>query len=1163
MGFIKKFQCQHCQGIVETEFDDDYVICGHCESACQVPKEFGPGVVIDDFVVAKLLGEGGMGNVYLAHQFSLDRKVALKILKDDFLKDPKFKDEFIYEARNVACLNHPNIIQAYKVGEENGMVFFAMEYVEGRNLQDILKEDGAITEKLALSIAMEIVSALGYGWDSRKLVHRDIKPENIMICSDGTAKLMDLGLSLRDGDDKDDGDTIAGTPQYISPEQILGTEMDIRGDFYCLGATLYHLVSGKLPFEGSLKEIIKKHLAEKPKSLRKVAPHVNSFFAKIIHKMMSKKPEDRYDSAKSLLNAFQKDMQIIIDEEHGKKHFKVNTQTNIKTATNSTERVQRKKKKDPLVIASLVMLGILIGGFFIIRLFMSGGSQPSPVEETVKTEVASSGAGSHIVSQPVEAEDQALLPDQGLYVSMFNIKMDDKNRAKELGLVKIGERDYFNARALTPRKDFYKLLYEGYITLPYSETYLFHLKADDSVTLFIGNRKVGSAGGNGGSFTKMFDKGTYPIRVEYLQHTAAKSINIEVESISVNRTKLPKEWLTKSAEVQNIELDESKPGLDYAVYTDMESFAGMSTRPPDKSGTISDLKTLLAQEKGKYVASFNGILKLPKAGRYTFYLKSHNRSHVYFDDILKLDHAPSFDNDCVREIQFMSELAKIEIDYSQKGGKELLDLEIEGEGLPRQSIPAEWFFINPSDEFLVKRKSTIDREKADALTKSDKKGELQFEVFNKPINELRSMRNMKPDKAGVTANLASGTGGLKENFGLRFTGKIDIPITDNYMFQLDSDDTCDVFIKGKKIVGDRADGQVKTGTVYLEKGKHDIEVLYQQGGGDKKLKLWLKSSQIPLTRVPSHWFSLPDGTSAKEPETTINEKGRLNYKYYETTYKDNVEDIVKEPVVSEGTEANLNYRKGRRDEFYGLYFYGFIDIPEKDDYTFHLSSDDLGLLKIAGKEITRDTAAVGVGQATVSLGKGQHKFELYYYQVSKPGHLTLEVESKNIKKQRVPSSWFSTEESAEADSGYERGLKYTVYKNKPGMKSLDEMAGSEVIVNSQECPNINFDTHSKKYEENFGVVYDGYFYSEEDDTFTLSLTSNDGSRLYIEDKLLIDHDGNHPSSEKVAEVSLKKGFHKFRLEYFQGIKDKELIFKLKNKSGKMIKVPAKHLYRKK
>ena len=116
MSEIKRFQCYTCNGIVELAFDDDVVKCGHCGALCNVPDEFGAGIVIDDFRIEKLLGKGGMGNVFLAHQYSLDREVALKILHPELLKDSKFKEEFIYEARSVASLNHPNIIQAYKVG---------------------------------------------------------------------------------------------------------------------------------------------------------------------------------------------------------------------------------------------------------------------------------------------------------------------------------------------------------------------------------------------------------------------------------------------------------------------------------------------------------------------------------------------------------------------------------------------------------------------------------------------------------------------------------------------------------------------------------------------------------------------------------------------------------------------------------------------------------------------------------------------------------------------------------------------------------------------------------------------------------------------------------------------------------------------------------------
>ena len=283
-----------------TEFDDEMVLCGHCETACRVPQEFGPGIVIDDFALVKLAGQGGMGDVYLAHQFSLDRTVALKILKEQFARDVKFMEEFVREARSVASLNHPNIIQAYKVGEDCGYFFFAMEFVEGRTLADIMKDDGVLDPAIGIEVAIEMAKALGYAWDQCKLVHRDIKPENIMVTNDGTSKLMDMGLSRKAEDTVDDSDVISGTPQYISPEQIVGNEMDIRGDFYSLGATLYHLLTGRFVFEGSLDQMIHKHVSELPEPARKVNPNISKELSKILTKLLGKLPEDRYQTAKEL-----------------------------------------------------------------------------------------------------------------------------------------------------------------------------------------------------------------------------------------------------------------------------------------------------------------------------------------------------------------------------------------------------------------------------------------------------------------------------------------------------------------------------------------------------------------------------------------------------------------------------------------------------------------------------------------------------------------------------------------------------------------------------------------------------------------------------------------------------------------------------------------------
>ena len=321
-------------------------MCGLCNTACHVPKGLQHGVVIDAFVIEKLLGTGGMGNVYLAHQVSLDREVALKILHPQFLEDQKFLEEFVYEARSVASLNHPNIVQAYKVGEENGALFFAMEIVDGHNLNDILNKEGHITEKFAVDIAIEVTNALGYAWEKRQLVHRDIKPENIMITQDGHAKVMDLGLSRRDGDNFDDGDTISGTPQYISPEQILGTEIDIRSDFYSLGATLFHLVTGRFVFEApQLPQMIQMHIQETPTSAKSLIPELSKEFSYIINKLLAKQPENRFQDAASLVKELQKARKLLKDQKRGVKHFNIKTQAVSKKQLSHKDKSAHKPRK--------------------------------------------------------------------------------------------------------------------------------------------------------------------------------------------------------------------------------------------------------------------------------------------------------------------------------------------------------------------------------------------------------------------------------------------------------------------------------------------------------------------------------------------------------------------------------------------------------------------------------------------------------------------------------------------------------------------------------------------------------------------------------------------------------------------------------------------------
>src|SRR6266567_7426089 len=207
---------------------------------------------VGDFHLTKKLGEGGMGTVFKAHQMSMDRDVALKILPRHLAKDTSYVERFYREARASAKLDHPNIVRGIAVGEDRGYHYFAMEYIDGESSDKVLESQGKLQVGDAVKIALDVARALDHA-HSKGLVHRDIKPDNIMITRQGFVKLADLGLAK--AADENQGLTQTGsgfgTPYYMPPEQARNAKyVDNRSDIYALGATLYHLLTGKVPFTG-------------------------------------------------------------------------------------------------------------------------------------------------------------------------------------------------------------------------------------------------------------------------------------------------------------------------------------------------------------------------------------------------------------------------------------------------------------------------------------------------------------------------------------------------------------------------------------------------------------------------------------------------------------------------------------------------------------------------------------------------------------------------------------------------------------------------------------------------------------------------------------------------------------------------------------------------
>ncbi len=266
---------------------------------------YRPAQQIPGFQIMSKLGQGAMATVYKARQLSLDRIVAIKVLPKRLSENQEFVDRFYREGRAAARLNHPNIVQAIDVGESGGYHYFVMEYIDGKTVYDILQDKKVIEELEAVRVTLQTALALDHA-HARGFIHRDVKPKNVIINNDGEVKLADMGLAREVSDYKtaqSEAGRAYGTPYYISPEQIRGEiNIDFRADIYSLGATLYHMVTGRVPFEGSTPSaVMHKHLKEELVPPDHINTRLSSGIAEIIETMLAKQRDERYLSTKDLM----------------------------------------------------------------------------------------------------------------------------------------------------------------------------------------------------------------------------------------------------------------------------------------------------------------------------------------------------------------------------------------------------------------------------------------------------------------------------------------------------------------------------------------------------------------------------------------------------------------------------------------------------------------------------------------------------------------------------------------------------------------------------------------------------------------------------------------------------------------------------------------------
>jgi serine/threonine protein kinase len=344
--------CVQCGNLIDvTELEPgDGITCPYCSHQFAITRQFG------NFVLERQLGSGGMGAVYLGHDVTLNRAVAVKVLKPDLVSDQKFLATFLREAEITASLNHPNIVQVYAFGQHEGVYYMVVEYISKGSLDDKIAERGQITELEGIEIGIAVARGLECALLRGGLIHRDIKPGNILFNDSNTPKVVDFGLSLSfDTTDHFDGE-IWGTPYYVAPEKLEREAETFQSDLYSLGATLFHAMSGRPPYEGDdPNSVAMMHLSGKVISLKAFAPDVSDQTAYAVNKAMARYPEDRYESYAAFIEQLEDAKRRIVDPDfREKQHEEVEI---IETASGA--------KYSMWLIIGMVVIVVIMAGLLI------------------------------------------------------------------------------------------------------------------------------------------------------------------------------------------------------------------------------------------------------------------------------------------------------------------------------------------------------------------------------------------------------------------------------------------------------------------------------------------------------------------------------------------------------------------------------------------------------------------------------------------------------------------------------------------------------------------------------------------------------------------------------------------------------------------------------
>lgn len=474
---LVKLRCKSC--FAKVAADDDVigkeVNCPNCQALFFIPKpQFGFGKVLGGYEIEQFLGSGAMGEVYMARQISMNRPVALKVIKHDISMDREVVDRFTHEAQTLARLNHTNIVPAFDAGHTDECYYMAMGYIDGETLEDKLKRKGPMDEVELIKISLKVIDALEYAWNEFKLLHRDIKPANIMIDQMGEVRLMDMGIAKNTTEDG--GLTrpglVVGTPFFMSPEQAQASAgIDYKSDVYALAASMYQMVTGVLPFQGqNVMAILAKKVNAPVVSPHEIKSYVSKELSSLILKLLHYDPAERFSDFNELKDSLKNCLKIA--KKNKKKESNVVRTKFMKVPDEVLQHIETeemaksqnvkslKKNKSIGLIAALVVLILGLG----ITLAVVDTKEKPPEKELVENEIENSKPKKILANnaaltemfaeddEETQAKSRARLKPRDLVADHLKYKLWAKGKVGYDSLKSVGSANFNKYGALSMQK---------------------------------------------------------------------------------------------------------------------------------------------------------------------------------------------------------------------------------------------------------------------------------------------------------------------------------------------------------------------------------------------------------------------------------------------------------------------------------------------------------------------------------------------------------------------------------------------------------------------------------------------------------------------------------------------------------------------------------------